>query len=78
LEIVSSRSGLFRHASCRAYTLGCNDAARGDAVFRQLVLARISEPTGKLDSLRVLSEAGIDAIAYLTLKRLAQGDPRAS
>jgi len=30
-------------------------------VFGQLVLARIIEPTSKLDSLRVLSEAGVPA-----------------
>jgi hypothetical protein len=28
-------------------------------VFRQLVLARIIEPTRKLDSLRVLDETGV-------------------
>jgi len=38
-------------------------------VFRQLVLARIIEPTSKADSLRVLAEAGIDAVSYATLKR---------
>ena len=30
-------------------------------MFRQLVLARIIEPTSKLDSLRVLAEVGVDA-----------------
>jgi hypothetical protein len=34
-------------------------AADGDKVFRQLVLARIIEPADKLDSVRVLEEAGI-------------------
>jgi hypothetical protein len=33
----------------------------GDDVFRQLVLARIIEPTSKLDTIRVLSELGFDA-----------------
>jgi len=32
--------------------------AGGDDVFRQLVLARIIGPASKLDSLRVLDEAG--------------------
>jgi hypothetical protein len=32
-------------------------------VFRQLVLARIIEPTSKEDSLRVLHEAGIDPVS---------------
>jgi len=31
----------------------------GDDVFGQLVLARIIEPASKLDSLRVLGEAGV-------------------
>jgi hypothetical protein len=38
--------------------LGFDRAGGGDEVFRQLVLARIIEPTSKLDSLRVLEEAG--------------------
>ena len=38
--------------------LGLDAAAGGDSVFRDLVLARIIEPVSKLDSLRVLEEAG--------------------
>jgi len=38
-------------------------------VLRQLVLARIIEPTSKRDSLRVLAEAGVDAPSYPTLNR---------
>src|SRR5215470_11387769 len=38
--------------------LGFNRAAGGDEVFRHLVLARIIEPTSKLDSLRVLVLTG--------------------
>jgi hypothetical protein len=38
-------------------------------VFRQLVLARIIEPASKLDSLRVLEEAGVAPASYATLKR---------
>jgi Transposase DDE domain len=41
----------------------------GDEVFRQLVLARIIEPTSKLDSLRVLEEVGIDPPLYRTVTR---------
>jgi hypothetical protein len=49
---------------CRAYdALGFEEAAEGDAVFRQLVLARIIEPTSKLDSLRVLAEIGIEPVS---------------
>jgi hypothetical protein len=42
----------------RLEALGFDEAAGGDEVFRQLVLARIIEPTSKLDSLRILEEAG--------------------
>ena len=41
--------------------LGLEDATGGDEVFAQLVLARIIEPVSKLDSLRVLEEAGAAA-----------------
>jgi len=34
-----------------------------------LVLSRITEPTSKLDALRVLDEAGVAAPSYATLKR---------
>jgi hypothetical protein len=55
---------------CRAYDgLGLDQAAGGDGVFRALVLARVIEPTSKLDSLRVLEETGVDAPSYATLKR---------
>ena len=40
--------------------LGFDRAAGGDEVFRDLVLARIIEPTSKVDSLRVLAETGVD------------------
>jgi hypothetical protein len=49
--------------------LGFDAATEDDQVFRRLVLARIIEPTSKLDSLRVLTEAGIDGPSYPTLKR---------
>lgn len=69
-EITSSRMGHLWDALCRAYdALGFDEAAGGDEVFRQLVLARILEPTSKLDSLRVLEEAGVGPVAYRTLKR---------
>jgi hypothetical protein len=38
-------------------------------MFRQQVLARIIEPASKLDSLRVLEEAGEEPASYATLKR---------
>jgi hypothetical protein len=49
--------------------LGFGKAAGGDEVFRQLVLARIIEPTSKQDSLRVLEETGVAAVSYPTVNR---------
>ncbi|MFG1949492.1 IS1634 family transposase [Nonomuraea sp. NPDC048826] len=70
LEIVDSRMEHLHDALDRAYTsLGFDTAAEGDEVFRQLVLARVIEPTSKRDSLRVLAEAGIGAASYATVKR---------
>jgi hypothetical protein len=70
LPITSSRMGYLCDALRGAYTtLGFDDATGGDAVFRDLVAARIIEPTSKLDSLRVLSEVGIDPASYATVKR---------
>jgi hypothetical protein len=45
------------------------DRACGEEVFAQLVLARVIEPTSKLDSIRVLTELGIGAPSYPTIKR---------
>jgi hypothetical protein len=70
LEIASSRMGHPWEALCRAYeVLGFDEAAGGDEVFRQLVLARIIEPTSKEDSLRVLAETGVEPASYRTVKR---------
>lgn len=70
LEIASSRMGHLWDALSRAYdALGFAHAAGGDEVFRQLVLARIIEPTSKEDALRVLAEAGVGAASYRTIKR---------
>jgi hypothetical protein len=44
-------------------------ATGGDEVFRQLVLARLVEPTSKLDSIRVLAELGIGPPGYRTIFR---------
>jgi hypothetical protein len=56
---VSSRAGALWDGLAAAYEqLGFEQAAGRDEVFRQLVLARIVEPASKLDSLRVLAEAG--------------------
>ena len=62
--------GHLHDALSRGYEeLGFGRAAGGDEVFRQLVLARIIEPVSKLDSLRVLEEAGIAPVSYATLRR---------
>jgi hypothetical protein len=70
LPITSSRMGCLLDALTRAYdVLGFCTAAGGDEVFRGLVLARIIEPASKLDSLRVLEEAGAAAPSYRTVLR---------
>ena len=70
LPITASRMGVLVGALMRGYeVLGFGRAAGGDEVFRQLVLARIIEPASKLDSLRVLEEAGVASASYATLKR---------
>ena len=57
-------------ALARGYdALGFAAATGRDEVFRALVLARIIEPTSKLDSLRVLDEAGMAPPSYRTVKR---------
>lgn len=70
LAITSSRMGHLWDALVHAFeVLGFETATGGDEVFRALVLARIIEPTSKLDSLRVIEEAGVDPPSYATLKR---------
>jgi hypothetical protein len=70
LEVVGSKAAHLWDALSRAYdSLGFDKAAGEDEVFRALVLARIVEPTSKLDALRVLDEAGVEAPSYATLKR---------
>jgi hypothetical protein len=70
LPITSSRAGHLWDALGRGYeALGFDAAADRDEVFRQLVLARIVEPTSKIDSLRVIGEAGEQPAAYATVKR---------
>ncbi len=70
LPIVASRMGHLWDGLRRAYDLlGFAVATGGDVVFRDLVLARIIEPTSKQDSLRVLAEVGVEAMSYRTLNR---------
>jgi hypothetical protein len=57
LTIVGSQAAHLWEALSRAYdALGFDRVAGADETFRQLVQARIIEPTSKFDSLRVLSE----------------------
>jgi Transposase DDE domain len=70
LPITSSKMSHLVDSLEQAYrVLGFEDAAGGDEVFRHLVLARIIEPSSKLDSLRVLDEAGATQASYRTLRR---------
>ena len=59
LPSTSSRMGHLLDAREHAYrVLGFGQATGGDEVFAQLVMARIIAPVSKLDSARVLEEAG--------------------
>ena len=70
LPITASRMGRLWDALDHAYTLlGFDAATEGDEVFRDLVLARIIEPTSKLDTPRVLEEVGVDTASYPTITR---------
>ena len=70
LEIVSSKASHLWDGLFRAYqALGFTVATGGDEVFRDLVLARIIEPTSKQDSLRVLAETGVEPVDYRTVTR---------
>jgi hypothetical protein len=70
LPITSSRMGHLLDGLARGYqVLGFGAATGRDEVFRALVLARIIEPTSKLDSLRVLEEAGMVPPSYRTVQR---------
>src|SRR6476660_1864503 len=40
-----------------------------DAVFRDLVIARIVEPTSKADAARVLADLGVEPVSYKTIQR---------
>jgi hypothetical protein len=70
LEIVSSQASHLWAGLCRAYcALGFDSVLNGDEVLRDLVLARIIEPTSKIDAERVLTETGVAAASYRTVKR---------
>lgn len=62
--------GVLLEALDAAWRAVGRDALKGaDEVFRQLVVARLIEPTSKRDCLRVLSQAAITPVSYAILKR---------
>jgi hypothetical protein len=63
--VAVDRSRMCAHPA-PAYPDARRPGHRGDEVFEQLVLARIIEPTSKLDSERVLSEVGVAGPSYRT------------
>ncbi|MDL9949056.1 IS1634 family transposase, partial [Gordonia sp. ABSL11-1] len=70
LPITSSHMQVLWDTLNAVYSdLEFGDKANDDSVFRDLVLARIIEPTSKQDSLRVLEEVGVDTVSYRTLTR---------
>ena len=70
LPIMSSQMTHLWDGLCAAYRLlGFESATKGDTVFRDLVLARIIEPSSKLDAARVISEVGVEPSSYATIKR---------
>jgi Transposase DDE domain len=70
LPITSTKATQMWDALCCAYdVLGFEEVTGGDEVFRQLVLARIIEPTSQADSLRVIEETGVAPVSYPTLNR---------
>jgi len=70
LPITSSQMGHLVDALRHSYrVLALEEAAGGDKVFEQLVLAWIIEPTSKFDSVRVLAEAGLSRVSCATVKR---------
>src|SRR6476620_172042 len=74
LPIMSSQMTHLWKALCAAYrVLGLESATKSDNVFRDLVLARIIEPSSKIDAERVLSEVGVEPASYATVKRRLRG-----
>ena len=65
---ASTSSRLLYEATGKTY-YGLGFDAVGDVVFRDLVIARIVEPTSKLDSLRVLADLGANTPSYRTIQR---------
>jgi hypothetical protein len=45
-----------------------------DPVFRDLVIARLVEPTSKADAARVLTDLGAETVSYKTIQRPPRAD----
>ena len=69
VPIVASQAKHLWETLTTAYQVLGLDRVCADEVFCQLVLAWVVEPTSKLDSIRVLTEVGIAAPSYPTIKR---------
>lgn len=70
VPVTSEKAGHLIDAIEHAYTtLGLDDAAGGDEVFRNLVIARLVQPGSKLDSVETLAEIGIPSASYPTINR---------
>ncbi|WP_261798992.1 hypothetical protein [Actinomyces ruminicola] len=66
----SKRSALLRDVLTGAYeALGLGEAVGGDEAFRQMVLARLVEPTSKEQVPRVISGLGVQPASRRTLFR---------
>ncbi len=68
-RVLKSCSGLLYDALAGVYASLGFDEAVGDEVFRDLVIARVVEPTSLLDVDRVLAELGRAAASLSTRKR---------
>ncbi len=74
LPITATSSKRLWDALCGVFAdLGFGTASGGDDVFRALVLARLIEPTSKLDTIRVLEEIGVTPPVYRTILRRLPG-----
>ncbi len=79
--VESKRSVLLWDVLSGAYeALGLGEAVGGDESFRQMVLARLVEPTSKEQVPAVLGELGVDAVTprslFRSLARCVTGDYR--
>jgi len=79
--VESKRSALLWDVLCGAYAaLGLDEATGGDEGFKQMVLARLIEPTSKEQVPRVVSELGVGSVSraslFRSLARCITGDYR--